>query len=96
MPFWAAVSILATRLFDQENRAFSEINELFSGRLYLGQKGWDDFGLSLFGQTIDMVGFGGSIERPDNYFFIDCSYMNVMLRYGIVFLVVLVGVYTIC
>lgn len=96
MPFWAALSIAATRLFDPENRVFSELNELFSSRLSLGQEGWDSYGLSWFGRTIEMVGFGGSTERPDNYFFIDCSYVHVLLRYGIVFLVVLVSVYTIC
>lgn len=96
MPFWAALSIAATRLFDPENRVFSELNKLFSSRLSLGQEGWDNYGLSWFGRTIEMVGFGGSTESPDNYFFIDCSYVHVLLRYGIVFLVVLVSVYTIC
>ncbi len=44
-----------------------------------------------------MVGFGGSLTLKQEYFFIDSSYINILLRYGIVFLLMLLVIYgTIC
>ena len=37
-----------------------------------------------------MIGNGGTTEQPQNYNFLDCSYVNMWLRFGgLVFIVVL-------
>ena len=46
------------------------------------------------GQKIDMIGAGGTTIFPDNYFFIDCSYILVCLRYGVIALLLLLIVYS--
>ncbi len=57
----------------------------------------DDYGISLFGQDVPMVGFGGSTTLEEEYFFIDSSYLNILLRYGILFLIMVFIIYgTIC
>lgn len=77
MSYFFQPSITFFRLFDK----------LLSGRLRLGNKALEDCGLTLFGQTVQMNGYGGSlINLGGNYFFIDCSYLLVYLCYGLIFL----------
>ena len=77
MSYFFQPSMTFFRLFDT----------LLSGRLKLGNKALEDYGLTLFGQTVPMNGYGGSlISLGGNYFFIDCSYLLVYLRYGVLFL----------
>lgn len=77
MSYFFQPSLTFFRLFDK----------LLSGRLKLGNKALEDYGITLFGQTVPMNGNGGSlVYLGDNYFFVDCSYLLVYLRYGIVFL----------
>ena len=59
----------------------------------------EEFGIRLLGQKIDWVGYGGlghvfqSLDREYNY--VDCSYIQMMLEYGVIFLAIVVGIYTI-
>ena len=59
----------------------------------LGKKGLEQFGLSLFGQDVPMEGMGGSLKHTKPYFFIDCSYLFILLRYGILFLGIVFIIY---
>lgn len=56
--------------FFQPNIAFFRLfDKLLSGRLKLGNKALEDYGITLFGQTVPMNGNGGSlISLGDNYF----------------------------
>lgn len=77
--------------FFQPNIAFFRLfDKLLSGRLKLGNKALEDYGITLFGQTVPMNGNGGSlISLGDNYFFIDCSYLLVFCCYGVLFLLLI-------
>lgn len=96
IPFWAAMSVAVTYYFKEENALLVWLDKWFSNRLTLGKQGLDEFGFTLFGQTVEMNGNGGSTEWPENYFFIDCSYVHVLLRFGVVFLLILVSAYVVC
>ena len=52
--------------------------------------------MTLFGQQVDMVGNGGSTIRLKEYFFVDCSYIYIFLRYGLIFLLITLAVYMLC
>lgn len=93
MPILAALSIITTFSYTPDNSLLTAINKISTNRLSLGKEGLTRFGIALFGQTIDMVGMGGNTATPDDYFFIDCSYVHVLLRYGLVFLLILIGAY---
>ena len=87
MSYWFQPSITFFRLFDK----------LLSGRLRLGNKALEDYGLTLFGQQVVMNGNGGSLMHfGGNYFFIDCSYLLVYLRYGILFLLFIFLIHYLC
>ncbi len=87
MSYFFQPSITFFRLFDK----------LLSGRLKLGNKALEDYGLTLFGQQVAMNGNGGSlVSLGGNYFFVDCSYLLVYLRYGIVFLLLIFMIHYWC
>ena len=71
------------------------LNGLFSNRLALGHDAFRRYSVNLFGQYIQMHGLGGSPEGVADYFFIDSSYLYILFQYGIVFTVMVLGVFVI-
>lgn len=69
-----------------------ELDRLLSGRLALGNQALFRYPIKLFGQYFETRGFGGengnslayAIDRS-LYFYIDSSYIFMLLRYGILF-----------
>jgi hypothetical protein len=92
MPICAFFFISLTFLYNDQTSNFilTTINSLVSDRLRLGSIGLERYGIHLFGSTFQMVGWGGSATYPKaEYFFLDSSYVLILIRYGImVFLAV--------
>lgn len=95
MPFLAVISLAATVLYRPNSGLLFELDKVISSRLFLGNQGIKEYGYTLFGQAIDMIGAGGGTEYSSNYFFIDCSYIHVMLRFGVLFAIAVLIAYTI-
>lgn len=72
-----------TLLYSEDSAIMVKLNEFFNTRLSLGKTGFNTYPVGLLGQYIEMVGFGGKLEVPDNYFFIDSSYIKMILCYGL-------------
>lgn len=85
----SAVPWILTCLYNQKNVLWQKIDAMLSSRLYLGNIAVNNYRLTFFGQYIQESGFGGSLDWPDNYFFIDCSYISIGLKYGLVFLMLI-------
>ena len=96
MPVGMAVMGILTILYHAGVPFIYEINEWLSNRLLLQDKGMMEYGIRLFGQTVKMVGNGGTVIFPKDYFFIDCSYFYIVVQYGIIFLLCVFCVYGIC
>ncbi len=96
MPFFAAVMILLTAFYSPSNRLIYHINTFLSSRLKYGRLGMTRFGFTLFGQNAPMVGFGSTTATVKDYFFVDCSYLYVFFRYGLIFLLIVLTVYVLC
>lgn len=62
------------------------INDILSNRLELGKYAMDVNPITWFGQSITENGLGGNREQPQNYFFIDSSYVSIMMKYGVTML----------
>ena len=62
----------------------AKLNTLFSTRLSLGKEVFDRYDVQIWGQDIPMRGNGGSTEVVADYFFIDSSYVNILMRLGLV------------
>ena len=91
MPLLAFVSILFTYLYSDGNMLWAKMDSTLLARFKFGKQAFEDYGLKLFGQKIPMNGNGGTLNLVDEYFFIDCSYVNIILTWGLIlFLIVMI------
>lgn len=78
--------------FSTSNTILLKINKVFGNRLWLTQKSLNTYGYSLFGQRIHWQGNGldetGNYITT-NYLYVDNLYMQILQRYGLMFLLVL-------
>lgn len=97
MPICAILSIALATMYDNGNPIMSSLNEFSSNRISLGNKGISMYGFKLFGQYVFMQGFGMSTDLDtSNYFFIDSSYLNIALRYGVIVLIMVCMYHVYC
>lgn len=92
IPVFALISIYATSKFDSSDLTWFAADILLSGRLNLGNEAIQEYGFPLLGQPIEMHGHldaGGAAV----YSFVDCSYVQYYLRYGIVLMSIIVYFY---
>jgi hypothetical protein len=70
-------------LYNSENKILEFLNKLTTGRIYLASNGLKYWGVTLFGSRTNNV-----ITLAKNY--IDSSYMQILFRNGVIFLVIVV------
>lgn len=85
-------SLLMTLMYDRSVKWMRQLNSFLEGRLNLGQKSLEKYGVSMFGKAIEWVGngldsAGNSMEATYDY--VDCLYVKVLQQNGILFTVVL-------
>lgn len=88
----AFVMITFSMLYSRQNPLMVKLNSILNNRLYYGKKAIDVYGIPIWGQNIPMRGNGGSVEKVNNYFFLDSSYLYVLLQFGLLTL----GILLIC
>lgn len=94
-PVIAVLTIFGSFFYDDNNHIMRKINDLVSGRLSLGHEAFSRYNVKLFGRTIvehsytgikghklaDSVGAG---MGGTHYFYIDSSYIRMILLWGLV------------
>ena len=93
MIVFMSVMILLTMLYSESNAIWMLFPQTVRSRLIMGQEGVLKYGIHLLGQKIPMVGAGGSTSWPENYFFLDCSYVYILLCYGLLMLILVLLIY---
>lgn len=94
---FAGLSIYITLIYDSNVPWMFELNHSLESRLQLGHDGFNTYPVTLFGQDIIFVGNGLTSSGQMTvgiYNYIDCFYIHILLRYGIVFFVLVIGSYT--
>lgn len=83
VPIFTVLMITITRLYIvfPTNSILEKLDSLLSYRLYYSKMGVLLYGYKLYGQKIEMRGAGS-----EHYFYIDSSYMNIALIYGVIVL----------
>lgn len=87
----AAVSIVLTIQYDASIHWMRELDSdsLLGGRLRLGQRAIDTYGITLLGQRVDLIGngltFSGEWVREGQYNYVDSLYVQLIVRYGLLF-----------
>lgn len=91
-------SLLLFKFYDADEPFWIRLNSVLSDRLALGVDAIRNFGFTLFGQNIEWVGF--SIKTPTKmeavgYNYVDSSYLQLILNYGVFFLIVVITIYVV-
>lgn len=71
-------------MFDVTLEWMAKLDSLVSTRLSISNVAINIYDYQLFGQTIKEVGLGRNTEYPVDYFFLDSSYIRIILLYGVV------------
>lgn len=91
----AALSLVLTIAYSPANSITSALNDALTNRLAYSSKGLWTYGITPFGQPITMQGWGGDQQVwGEQIFYLDCSYINILLRFGAVPLIVVLWLYT--
>ena len=88
----AVICIALTALFDHTNSFFQLLNRVTNQRFGLGHRALIEYGVHLFSSNVPSYGINASADGFYN--FIDCSYMNILIRYGIILLIFYVAAMT--
>lgn len=96
----ASISIATTAAYDPSNANIQQLDNLLGGRLRYGYQGLNDYGIPWGGQIIPTNGNGlapdgSSYVTSETYFYIDCLYVLILVRYGFVFFAIFIGAFTI-
>lgn len=101
-PLWAVMtssfvlfgggSIFLTCIYNSDIPWMRKLNSMLETRLSLGKSSLERDGFALFGQHIDWVGNGLNAfgnTTVGSYTYVDCLYIRVLQKYGLVFLLLL-------
>lgn len=90
----AVLSVVFMAIYE-DSGVMASLNRILTGRLYWAHTGFEDYGVGLFGRPIEMQGWGrGEDLAYEDYYYIDCSYVNILLRFGIISLLLVLIVFT--
>lgn len=81
-PLFFGLSLWATLSYDDTDAVWIAIDIILSGRLHLGLDGIEEFGISLFGQEIELIGAGFDGANAV-YNYIDSAYIQFLIRWGV-------------
>lgn len=98
IPIMAFTSFAGTFFFDNTNHLYYKIDHTLSGRLSYGSMAIHQYPVTLFGQKVVENGLGGSkglaVFHNANigYFYIDSSYLRLVMIYGIIATIVVLAI----
>lgn len=89
-----AIAIGGYYLYDSSSSFWIRINDFLSNRMVLGVNALYRYGIKILGQPVIWIGNGsGKIEGTYNY--VDCSYLQILIQYGVLLLLGIMVLYTI-
>jgi hypothetical protein len=84
-PVIAAVSFVMVILYMKGNSIGIAINEMLTGRLEFAAQFLNEYGVSLFGQEVELVSTRAAQELHISTAILDMSYIRAPIVYGIIF-----------
>jgi hypothetical protein len=91
-PFCALSVWLMAKLYDINAGRYIgfDVDSLLNGRIALGNIAIKKYPITLFGQNVLQMGNGGGRQGAQQYFFIDSSYLYILLSYGAIIAAILI------
>lgn len=92
--FFIFLNILLAYLYTPSKLIFQIANKILSGRLVYGHLTFEKYNTTIFGQYIYQMGGGGIHNQPFYYFYIDVSFIRLLMMEGLLaFLALIVFMY---
>ena len=92
----AIISIFITLIYTENNPILNSISaDTIISRMRVGNMMLLRYGTTLFGQYVSDAGFGGTLTMPEEYTFIDVSYVRILIKSGIFILLLLLITFTV-
>lgn len=85
----AVILIVLAMIFRTDNEVLYKVNSVLHDRISLGHRGIVEFGVHLISSDVPQYGINTSYDAYYN--FLDCSYINILIRFGIVPLFFYIG-----
>lgn len=95
----ALISIVSSIYYNSSNIVYVILNKIFTDRLVLGNIVYKEYGIPLFGQNVQWITGRAGIDRASDsvYRFVDSSYLNIAINFGIIILILIcIGFTIIC
>ena len=99
-PISATIIIFLSYFYNSSNHVLYKIDSLLSGRLELGRRAFEKYDINLLGRTIVEHSFAGvkghKLEKlasggmQNNYFYIDSSYIRLILLWGLLAFIIVI------
>ncbi|MBQ6230917.1 MAG: hypothetical protein IJJ74_07335 [Eubacterium sp.] len=89
----AAASIYLHKIFIKGG-SLDKLNVLLSNRLNYGHQAIDNYGISLLGKKMVWIGYGLNDTGKGTYNYVDCSYLRIAIEYGLIFLAMILFIYS--
>ncbi len=89
VPISALAIIGLSYAYTPMSSTFLQLDHLLNNRLSLGYKAIEQYGIHLFGHDVSWTYYTGRYGTNvyEEYFFIDSSYLNILLTFGLIILV---------
>lgn len=78
-----------------QGKLYDWLNELLSDRLVLGKNAITNYGFSFFGKPFSLIGHSIKNPNPVGYNYIDCAYLQMLIKFGTLFFIIGVALYVI-
>ena len=87
--FCAFFSIYNSFFFNSKNKILTRLNGILGHRYTMGQNAFNEYGIHLWGSSVRQHGFGGeTTNKLPDYFFLDISFVNILLCGGLLLFIV--------
>lgn len=90
----ALTAIWAQFAYNERNPFWISVNLFTHGRLKLGHDAIEKYGITLLGQPMEWIGFSMR-KLKGTYNYVDSSYLQLLIEFGILFLLLVLLVYTV-
>lgn len=92
MIIFTIVAVLIAIFYNPNNEILYKLNDIFSGRFYLANKGLQNFGIKPFGTKINWIGLSliySGVNTAQEFNYVDISYLNILYNFGVIALIII-------
>lgn len=88
-----ALSLWLVVKYDPQIDWWNRFNEIVHSRIGLGKTGLEKYGIHILGNQIEWIGTGIHPKNLDKYNYVDSSYMQLLLNFGLLFIIAVLIIY---